>query len=171
MFIAGTTKIKKCPSKCSLFGGSAGGELDIKPLRIIFYKYESMPKVTKKYSDFDLSFLPHPVSGDITVLRDADAVKRAVRNLLFTVQYDRPMEPELGSDLRYQLFEPITPLTEKSIEISIRGAISRYEPRVTIIELQVNGQPDENGYDVSLTFAINALSTVLTINQFLEKIR
>jgi phage baseplate assembly protein W len=130
-----------------------------------------MPRVTKKYSDIDLSFLPHPITGDVTVLRDEDAVKRALRNLLLMGRFDRPFEPDLGANLKQLLFEPITPLTEKALDIQIRGAISRYEPRVTILNLKVEGLPDENGYNVSLTFAIDTISTVETIDTFLERVR
>lgn len=130
-----------------------------------------MPKVTKKYSDIDLSFIPHPISGDITILRDANAVKRSVRNLMFMGKFDRPFEPDLGANLRQLLFEPINPMTERAIDMQIRGAISRYEPRVTITDLTVEARPDEYGYNVTLSFVIDTLSSVETISSFLEKIR
>lgn len=130
-----------------------------------------MPSVTKKYTDIDLTFTPHPVTGDVAVLRDADAVKRSLRNLMYMGKFDRPFEPDLGANLRQLLFEPINPMTEKAIDMQIRGAISRYEPRVSVTELTVDGRPDENGYVVTLKFVIDALSTFETITTFLEKIR
>jgi phage baseplate assembly protein W len=130
-----------------------------------------MPRVTKKYSDIDLSFVPHPVTGDVTILRDEDAVKRTLRNLMFMGKFDRPFEPDLGANLKQLLFENITPLTEKAIDMQIRGAISRYEPRVTIIDLKVEARTDENGYEVTLTFVVDAISAIETISTFLERIR
>jgi phage baseplate assembly protein W len=130
-----------------------------------------MPSVTKKYSDIDLSFTPHPITGDITVLRDAEAVKRSLRNLISMNRFDRPFEPDLGTNLRNLLFEPINPLTEKSIDMQIRGAISRYEPRVSITDLTIEGRPDEHGYYITLKFVIDSLSIFETITAFLEKIR
>lgn len=130
-----------------------------------------MPGVTKKYSDIDLSFLPHPITGDITVLRDADAVKRSLRNLMYMGYFDRPFEPDLGANLKQLLFEPINPLTEKAIDMQIRGAINRYEPRITVLDLKIEGRSDEHGYNVTLQFVIDTLSTVETISTFLEKIR
>lgn len=130
-----------------------------------------MPTITKTYSDFDLSFVPHPVTGDVSVLRDVEAVKRSLRNLMYMGRYDRPFEPDLGADLRQLLFENINPLTEKSIDMQIRGAIARYEPRVTVVDLKVTGSIDLNGYDVTLTFVVDSLSTVETVTTFMERIR
>lgn len=130
-----------------------------------------MPAITKKFSDLDLNFLPHPITGDISPLRDAAAVKRSLLNLMYMGYFDRPFEPDLATNLRQLLFEPINPLTEKSIDMQIRGAISRYEPRVTIVDLEVDGDPNNNGYSVTLKFTIDSISEFATITTFLEKIR
>ncbi len=130
-----------------------------------------MPTVTKKYSDLDLSFLPHPVTGDITVLRDANAVKRSLRNLMYMGGYDRPFEPDLGADLSKLLHEVMNPLTEKALDMQIRGAISRYEPRVSVVDLLVEGDPDNNRYNITLKFVIDTLSVAETINTFIERVR
>lgn len=130
-----------------------------------------MPSITKKYSDIDLSFIPHPVSGDVTILRDVDAVKRSLRNLLFMGSFDRPFEPEIGANLKQLLFETINPLTEKAIDMHIRGAVARYEPRVTILDLKVQGEPDANGYNVHLTFVVDSISEMETVTAFLERVR
>lgn len=130
-----------------------------------------MPSITKKYSDIDLSFIPHPITGDVTVLRDVDAVKRSLRNLMYMGKFDRPFEPDVGAHLKQLLFEDITPLTEKSIDIHIRGAIARHEPRVTVVDLKVDGNPDENGYNVKLTFVIDSLSEMQTVDTFMERVR
>lgn len=130
-----------------------------------------MPSVTKKYSDIDLTFVPHPISGDVTVLRDADAVTRSLRNLMYMGKFDRPFEPDVGANLKQLLFEEITPLTEKAIDMHIRGSISRYEPRVTVIDLKVEGMPDDSKYAVTLTFVIDAISSMQTVTTFLERVR
>jgi phage baseplate assembly protein W len=130
-----------------------------------------MPTTTKKYTDIDLTFVPHPVTGDISVLRDVEAVKRSLRNLLYMGKYDRPFEPDIGANLRQLLFEDINPLTEQSITMQIRGAISRYEPRVTVVDLKVTGSPDRNGYEVYLSFVVDSLSVLETVTTFMERVR
>jgi phage baseplate assembly protein W len=130
-----------------------------------------MPGVVKKYSDFDLSFIPHPVHGDITRLTDADAVKRAVRNMLLTNANERPFNNEFGGNLTGLLFEPINPATQEKIKITVLNTIQRFEERIEVLELVVQVNPDENGYDLRLTFAIDAISEILTIDVFLERVR
>lgn len=125
----------------------------------------------RKIADLDFDFVPHPVSGDIVLLRDADAIKRSVRNLMLTGQYERLFQPNMGANLKQLLFEPITPLTQHSIELAIKQVITAYEPRVKIISLTVNVSPDENGYNVILLFAIDQLSEVTTVDFFLERLR
>jgi phage baseplate assembly protein W len=86
-------------------------------------------------------------------------------------KYDRPFEPDIGANLRQLLFEDINPLTEQSITMQIRGAISRYEPRVTVVDLKVTGSPDRNGYEVYLSFVVDSLSVLETVTTFMERVR
>lgn len=130
-----------------------------------------MSKISKKFSDLNLDFTPHPVSGDIVPLRDADSVKRSLRNLMFTGTYERLFQPDLGANLRKLLFEPITPMTQLSLQITISDIIRVHEPRVSIINLQVSIPSTEDGYNVHLVFAVDNLSEVTTANFFLERLR
>jgi hypothetical protein len=130
-----------------------------------------MVDTVRKITDLDFDFVPHPISGDIVLLKDADAVKRSIRNLMLTGQYERLFQPNMGANLKQLLFEPITPLTQHSIELAIKDTIVAYEPRVKIISLSVNVAPDENGYSVVLLFAIDQLSDVTTVDFFLERLR
>jgi phage baseplate assembly protein W len=128
-------------------------------------------KVTNIFSDFDMDFVPHPQSGDIRLLKDSDSVKRSVRNILFTGKYERPFNPNFGGNLKQLLFEPATPLTAVSIREYIEEALRVYEPRVSIVQLQVNLDQDMLGYNVYLLFAIDNTSQIEVIDVFLERIR
>ena len=66
---------------------------------------------TKIYKDLDLDFGRNSVTNDVNKLEDAEAVKRSVRNLINTSHYERPFHPELGSNVRAMLFEPMTPIS------------------------------------------------------------
>lgn len=126
---------------------------------------------TQEFIDLDLDLSPHPVSGDIIFLKNIEAVKRSVRNLIFTDLYERPFSPRSGSGLKQLLFEPINPLTQKGIEIAISDVIRVKEPRASIIEIKVEVLADQNGYNASITFNIDNLSTTQTIDLFLERLR
>lgn len=126
---------------------------------------------TKQYSDFDLDFTPHPVSGDITILTGVDSVKRAVRNLILSAPYERIFRPNLGSGVRQLLFEPINPLTQKTLEQTIKDVLNTFEKRVTVLGVDAKVNTDENGYNVTVTFAVDSESTLATVDIFLERIR
>lgn len=130
-----------------------------------------MPAVVRRIADLDFDFIPHPSSGDIITVKDVDAVKRSIRNLLFTGKYERLFQPNLGANLKQLLFEPITPATELSISLLIRDVIAAYEPRAKIIKLQVSTTPDESGYDVFLMFSVDQISEIVSVDLFLERLR
>lgn len=128
-------------------------------------------KVTKKFSDLDLDFMPHPISKDIVPLVDAAAVKRSVRNILFTGLNERAFNPNFGANLRQLLFEPITPGTKQTLKLLIENTLKVFEPRVTIVKLLISASPDENAYEVSLAFSIDTLSEIVEYDLFLERLR
>lgn len=132
---------------------------------------DKQAKVTRKFSDLDFDFIPHPVSKDIQPLRDRESVKRAFRNLIFTGIDERPFSSGLGSNIRQLLFEPMNPMTQLSLEIAIRDIVRLKEKRVKIIELKVSMNEDANGFDVYILFAIDNLSEVIPATFFLERLR
>ena len=73
-------------------------------------------RVTRIYKDLDLNFGRNTVTNDVNKLTDVEAVKRSVRNLINTNHYERPFHPEIGSDVRAMLFEPMTPLTALNLQ-------------------------------------------------------
>lgn len=130
-----------------------------------------MPGVIKKYSDIDLNFKPNPISGDITILSDADAIKRSLKNLLLTNYYERPFKSDFGGNLSAYLFENFTHAGSEILRTQILTTIKKLETRVSVLSLEVKANEDENRYDVSITFAIDAISEIVNINLFLERVR
>lgn len=130
-----------------------------------------MANLKKIYSDIDLTFARQPISGDISLVYDDRAVINSVRNLLLTNFYERPWQPRLGSNLTKLLFEPVEPLMETTIAAEIRSVITNFESRVTIDSIVVSTNPDENGYDVTLTVFIMNNTQATEVNLFLERNR
>lgn len=130
-----------------------------------------MPQLVKTYSDVNLSFTAHPLSGDLTPLTGADAVKRSVRNLVLTGFYERPMQPELGCGIQKLLFDPVTPFTTLQIQKVIQEVIGRFEPRAQMLNVLVKITPDENAYEASITFGILNQFEPITMQVILERTR
>jgi phage baseplate assembly protein W len=130
-----------------------------------------MANLTKIYSDIDFTFTKKPVVGDVALSYDDQAVIRSIRNLLSTRNYERPFNPDLGSNLDALLFENISPMTSIAIQNEIKRTIKNYEPRANVKEVVVNSQPDQNAYNVTLTFYIENATLPTTVTLLLERNR
>ena len=132
-----------------------------------------MTKIARNpdYSDFDMDFTRHPTTNDVVIKTGEDAIKRSIRNLVFTNFYDRPFRSYIGSNARKMLFENTTPLTANFLRDAIYEVIGNYEPRVLVNNVGISVSPDRNGYDTVISFIILNRNQPVTINLFLERIR
>ena len=127
---------------------------------------------SKIYKDFNMSFAKHPVTGDIATLSDADAIKRSVRNLVQTNFGERPFHPEIGSDVRAALFEPISPIVANLLTRHIEDVVNNFEPRAELSNVSCSGDIDNGVYNVSIEFFIvNSPEPVQQVDMFLERLR
>lgn len=130
-----------------------------------------MTRNTRIFSDIDLNFTAHPVTKDITRRYDENAVKTALKNLIFTSNYERSFHSEIGSPIRAMLFEPQSPLTSASIRRAIFDMIQSFEPRVTVTEVAVSYNPDDNAVSVKIDFKIINTERPLSVDLVLERTR
>jgi len=130
-----------------------------------------MANLKKIYSDLDLTFRRLPVTNDVALSYDDQSVIRSVRNLLLTGFYERPFQPNLGSNLNKLLFEPADQLTSNLIESEVRNVISNFEPRVTINSINVTITPDENSFNLSMTFFVGNNTRATTVTLLLQRSR
>ena len=126
---------------------------------------------TRSWSDLDLDFTAHPVTKDIVLKKDVEAIKRSVRNLILTNPHERPFHPEIGSGITGVLFELVSPTTAVVLQSEIRQVITNFEPRVRLIDISVLGDIDKNGYYVTIKFQVINIPNPVTIELFLERLR
>lgn len=125
----------------------------------------------RTFKDLDLNFEIHPIRKDINKFSNEYAIINSVKNLVLTNHFERPFQPNLGSNLRSMLFENIDVIIASQIEREITETISNFEPRVQVSNIRAIPSPDENGYKIELEFYVINISKPLTINFFLERIR
>lgn len=130
-----------------------------------------MANLEKIYSDIDFTFTKKPVTGDIALSYDQQSVIRSIRNLLLTNHYERPFNPDLGSNMNALLFEPISSMTSTQLEATIRTTINNYEPRASLKNIVVQALPGRNAYNVSITFFLENATQATTISVILERNR
>lgn len=126
---------------------------------------------TREFSDLDLNFTIHPVRKDINRTTGDMAVINSIKNLVLTNHYERPFQPEVGSNVRRLLFENLDNITASSIEKEIEQVIKNFEPRARITKVNAVADFDNNGFKVSMEFYIINKTSPITINFFLERIR
>ena len=112
-------------------------------------------RTSRAFKDINLSFNPHPVTKDLTVLRNENAIKRSVRNIVQTIPTERFFNSILGSDVRDLLFDNFVDFgTASVIEDQIKIAIENFEPRVDNLQVNVDPRPDQNEFEVNILFDI-----------------
>ncbi len=126
---------------------------------------------TRNFKDLDLSFNIHPVRKDVNTYKGEYAVINSVKNLVLTNHYERPFQPELGSNIRRLLFENVDSVMAAQIEREIEETIENFEPRAQVSKVTAIAAPDENKYEVVMEFFVINNPNPITINFFLERIR
>ena len=128
-------------------------------------------KTIKKYKDLDLNFNIHPIKKDINKHVDELAIINSVKNLLLTNHYERLFHPEIGSNVRKLLFENMDSITISALQKQIQQTIENYEPRVSVSEIIVMPEYDDNRFSVTLTFFVLNRIEPITIEFFLNRER
>ena len=111
-------------------------------------------RVSRSFKDISLSFEPHPVTKDLPVLKNANAIRRSVRNLVQTIPGERFFRPNLGSSVYDSLFDLMDFGTATLIESEIITTLDNFEPRVSNVQVRVDPRYDQNNFDVTIFFDI-----------------
>ena len=114
---------------------------------------------SRAFKDINLSFKRHPVTNDVVVIRDEDAIKRSVKNIIFTILGEKPFEPNFGSVINESLFDLNTSLNEIRVSDEIKQSLLNYEPRIDDISVTVTVSPDTNEMNCTVQYEIVGLPT------------
>ena len=114
----------------------------------------AIQRISRSFKDISLSFEPHPVTKDLPILKNERAITRSIRNLVETIPTERFFNSLLGSDVRSSLFDFVDYGTASNIQNQIKITIDNYEPRVDNVKVEVDPQPDNNSFEVTVIFDI-----------------
>ena len=112
----------------------------------------------KKYTDIDAIFAANPITGDLVVRKDERAIKFALKSLVLTNMYERPFHKEISSPVRGLLFENFSNNFEIIIKEDISQLVDLFEPRVTLIGVDVKPSYDNNKAYIKIYFTIKVYS-------------
>jgi len=124
---------------------------------------------SRSFKDLSVGFTRNANTKDVAIVKNDNAIKQSVKNLILTVPGEKPFQPNIGSRISELLFEPLDPFTSDSIKQEVINTISQYEPRVRIINVFVKANFDKNSFDVELRYQIVGLPPVESIEFVLQR--
>ena len=114
---------------------------------------------SKAFKDINLSFKRHPVTNDLVVIKNEDAIKQSVKNIIFTILGEKPYVPLFGTSVNNSLFELSNPLDHIRISEEISSTLLNYEPRISNIEVNVSNYPDSNEMNATIQYDITGMAS------------
>ena len=127
---------------------------------------------SRAFKDINLSFKRHPVTNDLVVIKNEDAIKKSVKNIIFTILGEKPYMPLFGSSVNNSLFELSNPLDHVRISDEIQSTLLNYEPRISNIQVNVSNYPDSNELNATIQYDITGVaSSSQTVDVILQPAR
>ena len=111
-------------------------------------------RISRSFKDISLSFSPHPVTKDLPILKNENAIVRSVRNLVQNIPTELYFNSDIGSDVQDSLFGFVDYGTASLIEDQIITTGTNFEPRVENLEVEVEPQTDNNTFGVIVRFDV-----------------
>ena len=113
---------------------------------------------SKAFKDINLSFKRHPVTNDLVVIKNEDAIKQSVKNIIFTILGEKPYVPLFGTSINNSLFELANPLDHVRISDEIQSTLLNYEPRISNIQVTVSNYPDSHELNATIQYDITGMA-------------
>ena len=113
-----------------------------------------LERVSQSFRDLSASFQANPLNNDLVVLKNANAIARSIRNIISTSPGEKFFDPDFGSNVTKLLFENIDEISAISIRDEIENSINNYEPRVSLISVEITPDYDNNAIDAKLIYRI-----------------
>jgi len=124
-----------------------------------------------QFSDLNITFNAHPVTGQLSVLKNNDAIIRAVKNIVFTNRFEKRYQPFFGGNIRAKLFEPLDELSLFEIKKDIERALQNFEPRVFLEDVRATPDFDGGRVTVTLVFSVINQADPVEATVILERVR
>jgi phage baseplate assembly protein W len=111
-------------------------------------------RISKTFKDISLSFQVNPLNYDLIAIKNETSIARSIRNLVLTQPGERFFNQNLGSRVNQSLFENIDSISASILKDEIENTIRNYEPRVDLIDIDINPNYDNNEFNVTIRYYI-----------------
>jgi hypothetical protein len=123
------------------------------------------------YKDLDFTFKQNPNTNDVGIKKNNASVIQSVLNILRTNHGERPFNYTFGANLRAYLFENMTQITAASMSTSIETALKNWEPRLEVLNTNIQAKADENDVMVTVTGKVISTNEIVDIATTIERLR
>ena len=113
-----------------------------------------LERVSQGFKDLSMTFQANPLNNDLIGLKNGNAIARSVRNIVMTIPGEKPFNENFGSRISGLLFENVDNITATAISDEIRESVTNYEPRVSLTNVAVNPNFDNNSFDAVVKYNI-----------------
>lgn len=126
-------------------------------------------KSSRSFKDIGMAFSKNAFTDDVGVVKNDNAIKQAIKNLILTVPGEKPFDLLVGCRVREMLFEPLDAFVADAIQDEIINTINQFEPRVELTDVNVMAFPDGNKIAVTIEYRIVGIPIVETVNFVLQR--
>jgi len=134
------------------------------------YRFRADRSLSRAFRDFSIGFKPNPNTEDFSMVKNENAIKQSIRNLVSTGYTERPFQPKKGSRLREMLFEPFDVFVAEEIKEEIKNVVTRFEPRVGLNQVRLfPDRSDENTLHIEIDYTIIGETLVQSVEFLLER--
>ena len=133
------------------------------------YRFNAERNLSRQFRDFSIGMKANPNTEDFSIVKNQNAIKQAMKNLILTGFGERPFQPTKGSRLRQMLFEPFDVFMSEELKEEMFNVLKTFEPRIVVNEIRmIPGEPNE--LEVEVDYTIVGETLIQTVDFLLEKV-
>ena len=133
------------------------------------YRFKAERNLSRQFRDLSIGMKANPNTEDFSIVKNQNAIKQAMKNLILTGFGERPFQPTKGSRLRQMLFEPFDVFMSEELKEEMFNVLKTFEPRIVVNEIRmIPGEPNE--LEVEVDYTIVGETLIQTVDFLLEKV-
>ena len=124
---------------------------------------------SRRFDDLLISMKKNAFTDDVSVVKNDNAIKQSIKNLVLTNPGEKHFQPNVGSRVFNLLFEPLDAFTADAVKDEVINTINQYEPRVELTDVAVVPVDEGNKLSITIEYRIVGLPVVETIDFVLQR--
>lgn len=84
--------------------------------------------------------------GGLAIAEGESKIRQSMWLILATAPGERIMRPEFGCGIHELVFEPNTSTVRSLVQVKVREALIRWEPRIDVLDVTTESPPDQRNH-------------------------